>query len=111
MRVIGVSADPPDVNERFRKKYCLPFAILSDTHARIAGALKIPTSTKHPMAKMRSYPNGFIQPAVFVFGPGGEKKFEWIQNPKAKNLFGAARRLSPEEILEKVKEVVGTGKA
>ena len=106
MRVIGVSADPPEVNKRFRNKHRLPFPILSDPHARIAGPLKIPTSTKHPMAKMRRYPNGFMQPSFFLFGPGGEMKFEWIQNPKATNLFGATRRLSPEEILEKSKEVV-----
>jgi len=47
-----------------------------------------------------------MQPAVFLFDSGGGKRFEWIQNPKTTNLFGAAKRLSPEEILEKFKEVV-----
>ncbi len=109
MRIVGVSADPHEVNERFRKKYGLPFPILSDTHARISGALQIPTSTKHPMAKRRRYPNGFLQPAVFLFDSGGGERFEWIQKPKTTNLFGAARRLSPEEVLETFKEIVGKG--
>ncbi len=107
MRLIGVSADPPETNEKFRKKHGLPFTILSDTHARITGPLKIPTSTKHPMAMMRRYPNGFIQPAVFLFDSSGEKKSEWIQRPKATNMFGAAKRPSPEEILAAFKEVLG----
>jgi peroxiredoxin len=109
VNVVGVSADPPEVNEKFRKKHGLPFPVLSDTHARITGPLRIPTSTKHPMAMMRGYPNGFMQPAFFLFDSEGGKKFEWIQNPKVKNLFGATKRMTPEEILEKSKEVVGNG--
>ena len=106
MKIIGVSADPPAVNKAFCSKHRLPFLILSDTEARIAELLFVPTSTKHPMALMRGYPNGFLQPAVFIFDAEGNKRFEWIQKPKVKNLFGASKRISPQEILEKATEIV-----
>ncbi len=107
MKVIGVSADPPEINDAFRTKYGLPFLILSDTHAGLADILHVPTSTKHPMAILRRYPNGFLQPAVFVFDAAGEELFRWIQAPKAVNFFGASRRLSPEEILEAARKIAG----
>jgi len=101
-----VSADPPHVNKDFINKYELPFLILSDPEAQIAGLLNVPTSTKHPMAKMRDYPNGFLQPAVFIFDSRGHKRFEWIHKPKLRNGYGALKRISPQEILDKVAEIV-----
>jgi len=105
VQVIGVSADPPAVNKDFCNKHQLPFLILSDIEAHIAELLVVPTSTKHPMALMRGYPNGFLQPAVFIFDVEGNKQFEWIQKPKVNNLFGASKRISPQEILEKAMEI------
>lgn len=94
------------VNRRFRERYSLPFRILSDPDHRLVGALQVKTSTSHPMAKIRKYPNGFCQPAVFVFDRSGAERFAWRQRSRLTNLFGAARRLSPEEILESVRAVV-----
>ena len=96
MKVIGVSADPPEVNDAFRTKYGLPFLILSDTYAGLADILQVPTSTKHPMAMLRRYPNGFLQPAVFVFDAGGKELFRWIQAPKAANFFARLRAGQPD---------------
>lgn len=104
--MVGVSSDPASVNRRFRERYGLPFRILSDPEHRLVRALEVKTSTNHPMAKMRKYPHGFSQPAVFVFDRNGTERFAWRQQPKLTNFFGAARRLPPEEILEKVRAVV-----
>ncbi len=79
--------------------------MLSDTACSLVRALNVPTGKKHPMAKIRGYANGFAQPAVFIFDAQGEQRFSWIQTPKLTNAFGAARRLSPEEIVSKVKKL------
>jgi hypothetical protein len=60
------------------------------------------------MVKIRGYANGFAQPAVFIFDAKGEQQFSWIQMPKLTNAYGAARRMSPEEIISKAKEVAGS---
>ena len=106
--MIGISADPPKVNLSFQEKNGLPFLILSDPDCRLVQALHVPTSTKHPMAKIRGYTNGFSQPAVFLFDARGQQLFSWIQTPRLTNAFGATRRLSPEKIVSKVKELVDT---
>jgi peroxiredoxin len=108
VQLIGLSADPPEVNKRFREKLGLPFQILSDVDCRLVQALDVPVSRKHPMVKVRGYPNGFAQPAVFLFDAQGKERFSWIQKPKLTNAYGAARRMSPEEIIDKAKEVTGS---
>ena len=107
VQLIGISADPPKVNKRFQEKLGLPFQILSDIDCRLVQALNVPISRKHPMVKIRGYTNGFAQPSVFIFDAQGEQQFSWIQRPKLTNAYGAARRMSPEEIISKAREVVG----
>lgn len=94
------------MNRRFRERYGLPFLILSDPQHRLVRPLGVRAGTKHPMARIRKYPHGFCQPAVFVFDRKGRELFGWRQRPRLLNFFGAARRLSPEEIFEKLREVV-----
>ena len=108
VQIIGIYADPPEVNKRFQEKLGLPFQILSDIECRLVQALNVPVSRKHPMAKIRRYADGFPQPSVFIFDAQGEQQFSWIQTPKLTNAYGAARRMSPEEIVSKVKEVAGS---
>ena len=108
VQLIGISADPPEVNERFQEKLGLPFQILSDANCRLVEALDVPISRKHPMVKVRGYTNGFAQPAVFIFDAQGNQRFSWIQRPKLTNAYGATRRMSPEDIISKVKEVAGS---
>ena len=108
VQLIGISADPPKVNKRFQEKLGLPFQVLSDIDCRLVQALNVPISRKHPMVKVRGYTNGFAQPAVFIFDAQGEQQFSWIQRPKLTNAYGATRRMSPEEIISKVKEVAGS---
>ena len=98
-----MSSDTVEANRRFVEKYELPFLILSDTHHHLVRGLEVPVSTKHPMA--RKYPHGFSQPAVFVFDRTGRLRFSWRQKPKLTNFFGAARRMDPQEIRDKVLEL------
>jgi peroxiredoxin len=108
VQLVGLSADPPEVNKRFKEKLRLPFQILSDVDCRLVQALDVPVSKKHPMVKLRGYTHGFAQPAVFIFDARGEQQFSWIQRPKLTNAYGAARRMSPEEIVSKAREVAAT---
>jgi hypothetical protein len=62
-----------------------------------ADAWGIPISRRHPSAGM--YNDGFIQPAVIVTR-GDEPVFTFIQKPKMTNLWGAARRPEPKQVLE-----------
>ena len=96
-------SEPPDANRRFVAKYGLPFRILSDSQHLLVRALDISVSKKHPMAL--KYPNGFLQPAVFIFDQDGRQRFAWRQKPTLTNFFGAARRISPGDILKKVQEI------
>ncbi len=57
------------------------------------------------MAKIRKYPHGFSQPAVFLYDREGRQRFSWRQRPKLTNWFGAARRIEPRDILEEVQEI------
>lgn len=79
----------------------IDFDLLSDEDHKIADLYKIPIQRVHPKAK--EYQDGFIQPAVFVFH-GEEEIFSFIQTPKIINLWGAAGRPSPEQIMEAIEE-------
>lgn len=104
-QIIGISADPPKINKGLIKKLELPFKILSDENHVLIKALNIPTSKKHPITKLRKYPYGFSQPAVFIFNDKGEEKFSWIHTPKLTNLYGATGRMEPEEVFKEVQKV------
>ena len=104
-RVVGVSSDPPEVNLKFIEKYNLPYPILSDAGHALTQALSVGVSTQHPMAKIRKYPHGFSQPAVFIVDREGREKFAWRQQSKITNAFGAARRMEPEQILEAARQL------
>jgi len=66
----------------------------------VADRFGIPIARKHP--KAISYSDGFIQPAVFVYR-GEEALFTFIQSPSFKNLWGAARRPTPKQILSELR--------
>ncbi len=96
-----ISADHPERNQRFREKLSIPFTLLSDVDHAVADRYEIPISRKQPSAK--AYQDGFIQPAVFVF-KGDTEVFTFIQVPKFTNLWGAARRPKPEQVLDAVEK-------
>ena len=98
--VLLISTDSEKRNRSFREKYDIPFQLLTDRDHAIADTYGIPISRKHPAA--RRYPDGFIQPAVLGFA--GEKEiYNFIQKPKMMNLWGAARRPTPAQVLAAVR--------
>ncbi|RMG09075.1 MAG: hypothetical protein D6731_20490 [Planctomycetota bacterium] len=97
---ILISADPPERNRIFREKMHLPWPLLSDEDHAVADRYGVPVSRKHP--KARSYRDGFLQPAVFVYR-GDEEVFTFVAVPRFTNLWGAARRPSPRQVLEAVR--------
>lgn len=99
-----ISADTPERNQKFRRKMDIPWPLLSDELHEISDRYGVPISRKHP--KAISYEDGFIQPAVFVYR-GEEEVFAFIQTPRLTNLWGAARRPEPEQVLEQVRARLG----
>jgi peroxiredoxin len=75
----------------------IPFRLLSDEDHAAADLYGIPIARKHP--KAWSYKDGFIQPAVFVFH-GEREIFRFVQKPGMMNLWGAAGRPQPAQILD-----------
>lgn len=102
VRLLAVSADPPDVSEKLRHKLGLTFPILSDPEVRLIEALGLPWLSKHPHAL--SYPKKtFLQPAVLMWQPDGQLAFAWRYGKATLwNLFGARNRLAPEEIKARI---------
>lgn len=98
-----LSADSPEKNRRFRDKLSIPasWPLLSDEDHAVADRYQIPISRKHP--KAWSYQDGFIQPAVLVYR-GEQPIYTFVQQPSMLNLWGAARRPEPPEVLNVVRE-------
>ncbi|MCA8920362.1 MAG: redoxin domain-containing protein [Planctomycetes bacterium] len=96
-----ISADSPESNRRFQQKLAIPFPLLSDEDHAVADRYGIPISRKHP--KAWSYQDGFIQPAVLVY-KGEAPVYTFVQQPSMLNLWGAARRPTPREVLDVVRE-------
>ena len=96
-----ISADTAESSQRLRKKLSIPFPLLSDADHAVADLYGIPISRKHPSAK--KYQDGFIQPAVIV-NRGENEVFTFIQVPKFTNLWGAARRPEPAQVLDAVEK-------
>ena len=82
----------------------ISWPLLSDELHETADRYGVPISRRHP--KARSYKDGLIQPAVFVYR-GEEEVFAFIQTPKITNLWGAARRPEPGQVLAQVKGKLG----
>jgi len=101
-RFLPLSADPPATLLKLREELELPFQLLSDPSLKVAEKWQVRTSSHHPMA--RTYPEKqFLQPAVIILRPDGGQAFLWRIRPKLSNLFGAAKRMTPDEVLSKLK--------
>ncbi len=107
VRLVAVSADPPDVSEKFRQQFGLTFPILSDPQLTLKEALKLPAFGKHPQA-LRYPKKAFLQPSVLMWNREGKLVFQWRMKTSLFNLFGAARRMKPEEIKAKALELSGS---
>lgn len=104
---VFISADPPAASARLRAQLGVPpeWPFLSDEAHRVADKYDLPIARRHP--KARSYADGFIQPAVFVFA-GENALFSFVQRPAMLNLWGAARRPEPAQVLASVREALTT---
>lgn len=102
IRPLLISADSAARNTRFKESMGLPdeWLLLSDEDHAVADRYEIPISRKHPKAP--SYQDGFIQPAVFVYR-GEQELFRFIAIPSFMNLWGAARRPEPQQVLDEVR--------
>lgn len=97
---VGISADTPEVLRKLAKDLKLSFTLASDPQLTCAKVLGVPTFAKH--IKAGQYPRkAFLQPAVFIFGPDATERFRWVMKPKWWNLFGAARRMTVDDIIKK----------
>lgn len=106
VRLLTVSADSPETSEAFRQKLGLTFPILSDPQLVTADLLKLPKYGKHPQA-LRYPKKAFLQPAVLMWSADGKLVFEWRLKTSIFNLFGAVKRMAPEEIAKKARQLSG----
>jgi peroxiredoxin len=97
-----ISADPPARNAKLRERLSIPaeWPLLSDEDHRVADLYELPIS--RVLSKAHGYADGYIQPAVFVFR-GEEALFTFVQRPAMLNLWGAAGRPEPEQVLATVR--------
>lgn len=104
---ILISVDPPARNAELREQLSIPseWQLLSDEQHRIADLYEIPIS--RVLSKAHGYADGYIQPAVFVFR-GEEELFTFIQRPSMLNLWGAARRPEPAQVLATVRSALAS---
>jgi hypothetical protein len=108
-----VTSDSQEQIRTFRKKYGVPFTMLSDQMLLSADALDVPISSKkgyyatlaiHPV--LRHLPKkAFLQPAFFVW-KGSDVVYEWRQVEKLRNLYGANGRPSPAQILDDTRKAI-----
>ena len=70
--------------------------MLADEDHRVADLHRVPISRKHPSASM--YRDGFIQPAMFAYR-GEQAIFQFVQQPKLLNGYGALSRPEPQALL------------
>lgn len=71
--ILGVSADPPDKQKKFKEKYDLPFTLLADTDKKICEAYGVIKEKNMYGKKVMG-----IERTTFLIGPDG--KIEHIFN-------------------------------
>ena len=98
-RVFPVTADAQDKIAKTRSRLGLEMTVLSDPQLQLEQQYQVQVSRKHPESK--KYPaGGFLQPALLIFDSNGTLVYEWRQQSKVTNLFGAAGRPSADDILD-----------
>lgn len=100
-QVIGLSADKPKALRRFRRHHRLSFLMLSDPNLTSKKVLGVKKESLHPAA-MSYKKEAFLQPGAFVWTQDGKLHYEWTQDPKLSNVYGAAKRPSPKKLLKRV---------
>jgi len=91
-RLVGVSVDSQKKSAALQRKLGLNFDLLTDAQLVMHKAMGVKTGKLPGKAE-------YLQPSIFIYRDG-QKVFEWIQNPKLRNLGGAIHRLSVAEVVE-----------
>ena len=82
--VLGVSSDSPDSHTAFRKKYNLPFSLLSDTDGELRKLLGVPTN-------------------LFGLLPG---RVTYIFNPEGRLVYRFDSQFSPEKHVQEALKII-----
>lgn len=82
--VFGVSSDSPDSHTAFRKKYNLPFSLLSDTNGELRKMLGVPTD-------------------LFGLLPG---RVTYIFNPEGRLVYMFDSQFSPEKHVQEALKII-----
>jgi peroxiredoxin Q/BCP len=67
--VLGMSADPPQAQKKFKEKYDLPFTLLADTDKKVCDAFGVIKEKNMYGKKVKG-----IARTTFVIGPDGKIK-------------------------------------
>ncbi len=98
--VLLISADPPAASREFRRNLGLTMPLISDEENETADYYGIPVRYQSPRARV--YPNGYVQPAAFIF-VGNRETFRFIQRPGFFNAGGAFGRPGPKKLLRRLR--------
>jgi peroxiredoxin len=96
IRVVGISVDPPDVNQRQSQKLGYTFPLLSDPHAKVIRRYDV----LHPGAGPKSA--DIARPAEFLLDSNGVVR--WVNLTE-----NIAVRARPEQVLEAFSELQSVG--
>jgi peroxiredoxin Q/BCP len=83
--VFGISSDKPDSHQKFKSKYKLPFALLSDTNNELRKLLDVPFD-------------------LFGLLPG---RVTYIFNPEGRLIKVFKSQLSPEKHVQEALKIIG----
>ena len=70
--ILGVSRDSEVAHEKFSKKYCFPFELISDQHSQLCKLFDV-LQPKNMFGKIAN----MIQRSTFVIDQNGVLRFEW----------------------------------
>jgi peroxiredoxin Q/BCP len=65
--ILGISADPPQTQKKFRDKYGLPYTLLGDVDKKVCGAFGVIKEKNMYGKKVKG-----IARTTFVIGPDGK---------------------------------------
>ena len=96
VRVVGISVDPPDINQRQSQKRGYTFPLLSDPNAKVIGRYDV----LHPGAGPKG--GDIARPAEFLLDSNGIVR--WVNLTE-----NIAVRARPEQVLEALNQLSPAG--
>lgn len=90
--VYAVSAQTPETSKRTKALWHLDFDVISDEAHHLPKYFRAHDIGYISVSKRKDYPQGLIQPAIFVIDNAGKVLYNWAITPSISNLHGAANR-------------------